>query len=76
MFIIFKRLAGRLKIRNLNRGIYIISLQTDDRFLYSSVIAPGDDDLELLTGNEKPVLLFVNGKKTSMKEVNEIMDKK
>jgi hypothetical protein len=32
--------------------------------LYSNVIAPADGDFELLSGTEKPALLFVNGKKT------------
>lgn len=32
--------------------------------LYSNVIAPEDGDFELLSGTEKPALLFVNGSKT------------
>jgi len=32
--------------------------------LYSNVIAPEDGDFELLSGNEKPALLFINGIKT------------
>jgi hypothetical protein len=34
--------------------------------LYSKVIAPNEGDFELLTGEEKPFLLFVNGKKTNV----------
>lgn len=39
--------------------------ETDGNYyiLYSSVIAPNEGEFNLLTGDEKPFLLFVNGKK-------------
>lgn len=38
----------------------------DFYLLYSKVISPEDGNFDLLTGVEKPHLLFVNGKKTNM----------
>ncbi|HSH20430.1 MAG TPA: glycosyl hydrolase, partial [Draconibacterium sp.] len=38
--------------------------------LYSTVIAPNEGDFELLIGDEEPLLLFVNGKKTNVNEAS------
>ncbi len=43
--------------------------------LFTSVIAPGEEDFKLLTGDEKPFLLFVNGKKTDVKSFSVKLNK-